>query len=577
MIDADTSHLRRWETIYDSWIGALEREVNQELAEMTFLYWKGEITDVEEDSLVNYLKKIYRWEADTDLDDFVVRPTDTVTGSQQMVKSLYQFHRSDDLNRINAGRNLRHFTAILLAEYIRDSYLRRTQNARNNYLRGIEDFAVLFVDEGDATPRIEVSRLQLREQIIPTLAATNESEAGTRFESLPCKSIGRLTIEGTSYRTCPDAEVLLRPYRLTSQNIELKSLFRTQEKGQIFEIISASVVVEAGLRNFVKALRQNTETYTYAVTPKDAAIRLDRRSESALDKALSLALSAKTQVASAEVKGAIESELAKWAQFVERRPLIVGLANHSSGRSAQFGWLLGPRLVTDVQGKAAMLHVPAQHALSAIVSVPGWWREADVVVTTQWLDHTGAVGSKDKKQIDRFKVLLPGDPNVITETIMGAQSRSDPTVRHDLMGDQVALRVGEPASILIPGRNLWRSTVVTLGAMKSSKITVLPNMEGILAKFPAVQVPADWFDKSQPYDKLKLKVWTSTAAVPVRVDVKLYQREPDPPEQVAKRPQDSEAPPATEESPAKPTPQEMSTSNHTLQGLLDQLPAPAAQ
>jgi hypothetical protein len=51
------------------------------------------------------------------------------------------------------------------------------------------------------------------------------------------------------------------------------------------------------------------------------------------------------------------------------------------------------------------------------------------------------------------------------------------------------LVVGVRGALLLEGARLWRSTEVTAGAQHADKITVLPNMEGILAEFDCVQPP----------------------------------------------------------------------------------------
>ena len=62
------------------------------------------------------------------------------------------------------------------------------------------------------------------------------------------------------------------------------------------------------------------------------------------------------------------------------------VAGHTSG-----GSLLGPRFEVTEQSHdgVGFRHVPAQHSLAAIVSVPAWWPEMEVTVRTYWLDETG--------------------------------------------------------------------------------------------------------------------------------------------------------------------------------------------
>lgn len=62
--------------------------------------------------------------------------------------------------------------------------------------------------------------------------------------------------------------------------------------------------------------------------------------------------------------------------------------------------------------------------------------------------------------------------------------------------------------LLIPGYRLWRSAAVTVGSQSADKITVLPNMKGIIAEFPPSRSASTSF---QP-----LRVWTSEGVDTVR-------------------------------------------------------------
>jgi hypothetical protein len=76
-----------------------------------------------------------------------------------------------------------------------------------------------------------------------------------------------------------------------------------------------------------------------------------------------------------------------------------------------------------------------------------------------------------------------------------------------------------PARILIPGSRLWRSAEVTLDAQLAAKITVLPNMEGVIADFDEVQIPnplSNSDEDTRPDEDTRhlevparLRIWTS--------------------------------------------------------------------
>ena len=63
------------------------------------------------------------------------------------------------------------------------------------------------------------------------------------------------------------------------------------------------------------------------------------------------------------------------------------------------------------------------------------------------------------------------------------------------------LKACQNASVIIRGSQLWRSTVVTLGGQQADVITILPNMEGVVATFKPVQPSV--------FGKESLNIWTS--------------------------------------------------------------------
>jgi hypothetical protein len=71
---------------------------------------------------------------------------------------------------------------------------------------------------------------------------------------------------------------------------------------------------------------------------------------------------------------------------------------------------------------------------------------------------------------------------------------------------------------LLLGRNLWRSSVVTLGNQTADRITVLPNMNGIIAHIDSVRKPPQ---TSQPV----LDVWTSEGRHRVKWKITVHETE----------------------------------------------------
>lgn len=72
------------------------------------------------------------------------------------------------------------------------------------------------------------------------------------------------------------------------------------------------------------------------------------------------------------------------------------------------------------------------------------------------------------------------------------------------------LQVGYAGDVVLTGGRLWRSTEVTLGSQKADRITVLPNMEGIIASFTCVRPQGGWQGLGRtPPQPAVVRVWTS--------------------------------------------------------------------
>jgi hypothetical protein len=94
-----------------------------------------------------------------------------------------------------------------------------------------------------------------------------------------------------------------------------------------------------------------------------------------------------------------------------------------------------------------------------------------------------------------------------------------------------ALMAGRPAHIALAGQRLWRGTVVTIDGQPADRITVLPDMKGVIAEFrcvrPTPSISSDKPDQSGKPDQApatsspaKLRVWTAEGRTnPVEVNV----------------------------------------------------------
>jgi hypothetical protein len=190
-----------------------------------------------------------------------------------------------------------------------------------------------------------------------------------------------------------------------------------------------------------------------------------------------------------------------------------GTGKTAASKIPVFGWLITPPRSSDSKVDKYRFQ-PLQKSLSALVSVPAWWREIDVKVKTGWMDSSGAIeyqacGEEQQQSPPKplggcysYTIALPIDMQLLDELVVRSQNRS-PTIDGLDIPQNVNLTRCQYASIEIPGNRLWRSSVVTLGGQEASRIVVLPNMRGILAIFDEVKVA-----ERNP----ALTVWTSVGS-----------------------------------------------------------------
>jgi hypothetical protein len=214
---------------------------------------------------------------------------------------------------------------------------------------------------------------------------------------------------------------------------------------------------------------------------------------------------------------------------LERHPLVVGFsrdAERSNSGWAYFGWLIGPRFSgSSADGRQVRFaHHAAHQTLSVIISAPSWWREAMVALLSYWLSSDGRCFTMEGEQFPcgenarlksrQIKLRLPGDAEAVGEVLLPGNLRKSPKVDE---GEMAAIHVweGAPADIVIPGRHLWRSTVVALGTQRADRIAVLPDMNGIVAHFKKVSLPPS---TEQGPRRPGLYVWTSEGHWRVKTD-----------------------------------------------------------
>lgn len=292
------------------------------------------------------------------------------------------------------------------------------------------------------------------------------------------------------------------------------------------------------LDDFTDALNGHTDAFAYSVTPKN----LTENISTAAETRDAFELLFHTKVESNEVARFLRDRSAKQRAIVAH-PIVVGFGSPSpindgitngpsSVRDIDFGWIIAAHSTTT----GTFEQIDGQYPLTAFISVPSWWQTVEATVWTCWLSRTDLPNIRSSQSA---LALCPAESTPEQTHMIVRLPASIPEISRKLGFEVVQqpslyqpvpkeLTVGRRGSILLQGQRLWRSTEVTAGAQRADKITVLPNMEGIIAEFSCVHEPAGQrkkrrnidiaADDDQFYTTDSVQVWTSegvTEAVPV--------------------------------------------------------------
>jgi hypothetical protein len=279
------------------------------------------------------------------------------------------------------------------------------------------------------------------------------------------------------------------------------------------------------LQEFADSLNHGTDAFAYSVTPKN----LTENISTATDTRDALLFSATGK--DKDIANLLQSRSEQNREIVAH-PIIVGYGSPSivlgesqepsTGiRDIDFGWIIAPR----TRESGVFEQIDGQYPLTVYVSVPGWWRTAEMHVHTCWISRTADYKSGQSiknmcsgpgGESGRIAIRLPWSISEISRKLGFDDVVQQPSLTTRL---QQELVVGQHGSLLLEGQRLWRSTEVTAGAQRADRITVLPNMGGILADFKCVLPPAGFrvgrrninvtTDDNQIVTKDWIRVWTS--------------------------------------------------------------------
>ncbi|MEQ1523252.1 MAG: hypothetical protein ABL936_18455, partial [Aestuariivirga sp.] len=295
--------------------------------------------------------------------------------------------------------------------------------------------------------------------------------------------------------------------------------------------IDVGVTVESGLINFSRKIGKYN-TYSYSVLPRESPVSVYSE--------IATTTKAMTSLAGAQAGRTMRRTNSNW----ELRPVLTtfgdtvrvetnsaaGNIHERSGKEAAsskplpsetepvVGWVI------DLNAQAADASrltrpVTVNESVVAIVSVPAWWSELVVTIDRGWLtEEILKDGSPDDGSRITYSVMLPSRSELLDTLLFGTVGRQPLITGVDAASSETYNNC-EETSVLVSGPRLWRNTAVTIGSTKADEVEVLPNMEGISAKFrnksqktaePAVKPdpPAATGD-SQDTITGTLRVWTS--------------------------------------------------------------------
>ncbi|MBS0559402.1 MAG: hypothetical protein JSR21_05045 [Proteobacteria bacterium] len=294
-------------------------------------------------------------------------------------------------------------------------------------------------------------------------------------------------------------------------------------------------IVQAGLINFIRAAGRRMDAFSYAFAPSEPDVIAATRS---LDER-NLMLAAQGGAAAAGVAGSggvkLANELGIEISRNAVRKMVIPFGEQSSSAIATFGWVIQPQ--DPIDGTDAFRQRASQTALTALISLPAWWEQIHLRIARAWVAASGEQEQPVGAPQD-YTIELPVNFETVDASLFETNDRSP--IINEWATDEVIVRPCMRADIVIPGRRLWRSTVVMLGSQKADEIFVLPDMNGIVATFNPVLFPSTWSNLAQDY-KVPLTVWTSQGSTSLPVRAKFHALAPGDPLSQARCPASASA------------------------------------
>lgn len=186
--------------------------------------------------------------------------------------------------------------------------------------------------------------------------------------------------------------------------------------------------------------------------------------------------------------------------------------------------MFGPRVVLDPKSRDLRLEQGVvNQQVSADLPVPGWWPCLEFDVDTAWISNwhdvpgtgLGALRTGDRMQHQPLRISLPpnradldGLTGVLARKLQGSYGLTRAQIAKVVPTTLSAC--AKNVTFLVYGRGIWRSTEVYLGGIRTEKVRILPDMEGIAATFELKDEPLP--RRPAQFEQTRLTVWTRNGA-----------------------------------------------------------------
>lgn len=515
---------------YDLWFRSFQHLFDQEIISIQRRYLQNLLSD---DELQQIALEAWRLREDVDIklvpksECFIQETKNFTNNAAQIVKikeSRLKEHtatKQEQEDQILALSNLNLSNQQLIAEMV-------TNKLALDYLQGDSDCLTALIPSGAPNSDPERAMRGLCLVVSNRFSVINQF---TKEKDETQPSTNLVTFGNpTKIREASDDFMYLIPIDPLTNQDDVK-----------FNIFGATI---DSLNNMTR-----DHTFVYAISPKEYAQNFADASARQSVVNASLGLSAVLPPTGSSISAYLNyiRQNQYLLEAIKRKPLLTGFIESSN----TFGWLVGPRFNIDKNLELGYEQEAQQEAVQVTLELPSWWNSVKITSSNEWLQANGSPysrtnyvsfytqpkygppGTNDVHGPDTitnsYDIALKPDWDALTYALLEysdpsfAQPQIDPDWHPDSRGQGYALEANQPAQIVIRGRNLWRNPKIFIGNQQIGgdyDYTILPDMNGLVAKIDLVQAPPN--APVNGFTKVDLRVDTSDGESILRNAVTIY-------------------------------------------------------